>query len=89
MKSTLCPHCGSDKVVVNITVRWNQSRSMFQPQRGNFCTTCGKAFDGGTTSELGFRTVRVDRMTPELAKLQSNGDLIVVRHRNGVTEVLY
>ena len=89
MQSRVCPHCGSDKVVNNITVRWNQTRGAFHPERGIFCTTCGKAFKGSDRGEAGFHAVRVEGMTPALSKLQQNGDLVVVRHRNGVTEVIY
>ncbi len=89
MPSGACPHCGSDKVVKNITVRWSQVRGTFQPERGIFCTACGKAFRGGDQDEAGFRTVRVQEITPALRKLQQSGDLVVVRHRNGVTEVIY
>jgi len=89
MPTRICPHCGSQKVVTNITVRWNQTRGAFQPERGIFCTTCGKAFRGGDAGEGGFRTVRVGGMTPALQKLQESGDLVVVRHRNGITEVIF
>lgn len=89
MKSRICPHCGSEKVVANITVRWNQTRATFLPERGIFCTTCGKAFKGRDRGELGFRTVRVSGMTPALRKLQQSGNLVVVRHRNGITEVVF
>jgi len=89
MRSSGCPHCGSEKVVTNITVRWNQTRGTFLPERGTFCTACGKAFKGRDRGEWGFHTVRVAGMTSALRKLQQSGDLVVVRHRNGVTEVVF
>jgi hypothetical protein len=89
MQARACPHCGSDKVVTNITVRWNQARGAFQPERGTFCTSCGKAFRGSDQAASGFHAVRVGGITPALSKLQESGDLVVVRHRNGMTEVIY
>lgn len=84
-----CPHCGSDKVVSNVTIRWNQTRGAFVPGRASYCTSCGKGFHRRPPGEFGFRTVRVKGMTRALWRLQQSGDLIVVRHRNGVTEVLF
>ncbi len=91
MASRICPHCGSEKVVANVTVRWKQARATgaFHSERGLFCTACGKGFRVISRGGEGFRTVRVGRMTPALSKLQQSGDLVVVRHRNGVTEVVF
>lgn len=91
MNPRICPHCGSEKVVANVTVRWRQARGSgrFQPERGLFCTACGKGFKGIGREGEGFRSVRVGRVTPALRKLQQSGDLVVVRHRNGITEVLF
>jgi len=43
----------------------------------------------GSNGELAFRTVRVDAISPAVHSLQASGDVVVVRFRNGATEILY
>lgn len=84
-----CPHCGSENVVPNITIRWSQVRGVFLPRRGNYCTACGKSFEGQVPEEMAIRTVVLEELTPAIRSLQESGDVIVVRHRNGTHEVIF
>jgi predicted RNA-binding Zn-ribbon protein involved in translation (DUF1610 family) len=84
-----CPHCGSENIVPNITIRWSQVRGVFLPRRGNYCTACGKSFEGRVPDEMAFCTLVLDELTPAVRSLQESGDIIVVRHRNGTHEVIY
>jgi|GEM_PF-540529 hypothetical protein len=84
-----CPYCNSENVVQNVTVRWSQVRGVFVPKRGHYCTTCGKSFDPPASDGLSLSTVILEEVTPAIRKLQESGDVIVVRHRDGVHEVIY
>jgi hypothetical protein len=84
-----CAHCGSENVVPNITIRWSQVGGVFLPRRGNYCTACGKSFEGHLPEEMAIRTVLLDEITPAIRSLQESGDVVVIRHRNGTHEVIY
>lgn len=84
-----CPYCGSPNVVPNVTIRWSQGRGAFEPRRGVYCTSCGKSFEGRVRGEFVFQTVLIERITPAIRSLQESGDVIVVRHRSGLLELLY
>jgi len=86
--SLKCPQCGSRHVISNITIRWRQVRGAFLSERGHFCFRCGRPFQPGSNGELAFRTVRVDTVSPAIRSLQATADVIVVRYRNGATEIL-
>lgn len=64
-------------------------KGAFLSERGHFCFRCGRPFQPGSNGELAFRTVRVDAVSPAVHSLQGSGDVIVVRYRNGATEILY
>lgn len=83
-----CPHCGSGHVISNITIRWSQPRGTFRPERGHFCTKCGRPFRI-KHFDFGFRTVRVEQASPAHYSLQRSGDVVVVRYRNGAQEILF
>jgi transposase-like protein len=84
-----CPYCNSENVVCNVTIRWNQIRGVFVPRRGHYCTTCGKSFDPSPEDGLSLSAVVLEEITPAIRKLQESGDVIVVRHRDGLHEVVY
>ncbi len=84
-----CPYCGSPNVVPNVTIRWSQVRGAFEPRRGAYCTACGKSFEGRTRGEFVLQAVLIERITPAIRSLQESGDVIVVRHRSGILELLY
>ncbi len=84
-----CPHCNSENVVRNVTIRWSQVQGVFVPRRGHYCTTCGKAFDPPPSDDLSLSTVILENITPAIRKLQESGDVIVIRHRDGLHEVIY
>jgi len=86
-----CPNCGKRSVISHVTVRWNQVRGALLPARGHYCTACKTAFEGEPlrSGEFGFRSVRVDAMTDAIRRLQESADLIVVRHKTGLREVLF
>jgi len=86
-----CPNCGKRSVISHVTVRWNQVRGALLPARGHYCTACKTAFEGEPvrSGEFGFRSVRVDAMTDAILRLQESADLIVVRHKTGLREVLF
>jgi len=87
--SLKCPQCGSRHVISNITIRWNQVKGAFLSERGHFCFKCGRPFQPGSNGELAFRTVRVDAVSPAVQSLQGTADVVVVRYRNGATEIVY
>ncbi|MDR7468148.1 MAG: hypothetical protein QN141_11030 [Armatimonadota bacterium] len=76
-------------MISNITIRWRQVQGAFLSERGHFCFRCGRPFQPGSNGELAFRTVRVDAVSPAVRSLQATADVIVVRYRNGATEILY
>lgn len=76
-------------MISNITIRWNQVKGAFLSERGHFCFKCGRPFQPGSGGELAIRSVRVGAVTPAVQSLQATGDVVVVRYRNGATEVLY
>jgi DNA-directed RNA polymerase subunit RPC12/RpoP len=84
-----CPNCGSVKVLSNVTVAWVQIRASILPERGYFCTSCSKPFRARQGGDIALSTVRVSAISPALLRLQENADLVVVRHRAGVKEVIY
>jgi len=86
-----CPNCGKQSVIRSVTVRWSQSRGAMIPERGHFCTACKKGFEDERppSGELAFQSVKVDGMTDALRYLQESADLVVVRHKTGVREVLF
>lgn len=84
-----CPQCGSRHVVSNITIRWNQAKDSFLSERGHFCFRCGRPFQHTVVGDLMFRSVRVPVATPAMHSLQASGDMVVVRYRNGATEILF
>lgn len=84
-----CPYCRSRHVIPNITVRWSQLRGRLRPERGHFCTGCGRPFVAAPASDLTLRSVRVDGISPALSSLQGSGDVVIVRHRAGTPEVLF
>lgn len=84
-----CPQCGSRHVVSNITIRWNQVKGSFLSERGHFCFRCGRPFQNALHGDFGFRSMRVPAATPAMHSLQSSGDVVVVRYRNGATEILF
>ncbi|HET6946780.1 MAG TPA: hypothetical protein VFJ45_03125 [bacterium] len=76
-------------MISNITIRWNQVKGAFLSERGHFCFKCGRPFQPGSNGELAFRTVRVDAVSPAVQSLQTTADVVVVRYRNGATEIVY
>ena len=86
-----CPHCGKRSVISHVTVRWNQVKGSFLPSRGHYCTACKTAFEDERAATRGFtfQSVRIDAMTEALRRLQESADVIVVRHRSGVREVVF
>jgi len=84
-----CPQCGSRHVVSNITIRWNPVKGSFLSERGHFCFRCGRPFQHVQHGDLGFRSVRIPAATPAMHSLQATGDMVVVRYRNGATEILF
>jgi len=86
-----CPQCGKQAVVSHVTIRWVQVRGSFLPERGYYCTACGGTFEEivPSTSDFRFRSISVSAMSDALRRLQENADVVVVRHKTGVREVLY
>ena len=84
-----CPYCGSRYVLCDITIRWSHLRGQLHPERGHFCTGCGRSFPRGFTGDLTLSSVSVGRVSPALYSLQRSGDVVIVRHRTGQAEVLY
>lgn len=86
-----CPQCGRKAVVSHVTIRWFQARGSFLPERGHYCTACGCAFEEALppARDFRFRSLHVDGMSDALRRLQESADLVVVRHKTGVREVLY
>lgn len=86
-----CPYCGKPNVVSHVTIRWVQVRGSLVPERGCYCTACGTAFEDPTppSADLGFRSVRVGAVSDAIRRLQESADVIVVRHKGGVHEVVY
>ena len=75
-------------MVSNITIRWNQVKGSFLSERGHFCFRCGRPFQNTPPGDLAFQSTRVSAATPAMHSLQSSGDVVVVRYRNGSTEIL-
>lgn len=86
-----CPHCGRPNVVSHVTVRWTQARGALVPERGYYCTACGNAFDEmrPRPGDFAFRSIQVSSISSAIRRLQESADLVVVRHRTGIREVLY
>ncbi len=84
-----CPYCRSRYVLCDITVRWSHLRGQLRPERGHFCTGCGRSFPRGAAGELALSSVPVGDVSPALYSLQRSGDVVIVRHRAGKTEVLF
>jgi DNA-directed RNA polymerase subunit RPC12/RpoP len=86
-----CPQCGKQTVVSHVTIRWVQVKGSFLPQRGYYCTACGNAFEHTVSSrgDFAFGSVQVHSMSDALRRLQESADIVVVRHRSGMREVLY
>ena len=84
-----CPYCRSRHVIPDITVRWSQLRGRLRPVRGNFCTGCGRPFSEVPNSDLTLLSVRVEEVSSCLYSLQASGDVVIVRHRTGTSEVLF
>ncbi|MGH2349178.1 MAG: hypothetical protein ACRDFT_06910 [bacterium] len=84
-----CPTCGSAKVLSNVTIAWVHVRDSLLPERGHFCTSCSKPFHAPLAGTIPFGTVRVRAISPALLRLQESADLVVIRHRAGVKEVVY
>lgn len=85
-----CPYCRSRHVIPDITVRWSQVRGRLRPERGSFCTGCGRPFSPAPPGDdLTLGSVRVEEASPALHSLQSSGDIVIVRHRTGGPEVLF
>lgn len=84
-----CPQCGSRHVVSNITIRWNQVKGSFLSERGHFCFQCGRPFQHMLIGHFTFRSLRVPVATAAMHSLQASGDVVVIRYRNGATEILF
>ncbi len=86
-----CPQCGKQTVISHVTIRWLQVKGSFLPERGYYCTACGNAFEDGLPSrgEFAFRSVQVAAVSDALRRLQESADVVVVRHKTGVREILY
>jgi DNA-directed RNA polymerase subunit RPC12/RpoP len=89
--SMRCPQCGRPNVVSHVTIRWTQTRGALVPERGYYCVACGNAFDEPRPQRgsFAFRSLQVSSITPAILRLQESGDVVVVRHRTGMREVLY
>lgn len=88
-----CPHCGKQALISRVTIRWVHVRGSLLPERGFYCTACGTAFEDAAPaparSDFAFRSVHVNAMSDALRRLQESADLVVVRLKSGVREVLY
>ncbi len=88
-----CPHCGKQAVISHVTIRWVHVKGSLLPERGFYCTACGTAFEDAPApparSDFAFRSVHVDALNDALRSLQESADLVVVRYKSGVREVLY
>jgi DNA-directed RNA polymerase subunit RPC12/RpoP len=87
-----CPHCGKQTVINHVTIRWVQVKGSFLPERGFYCTACGTAFEDAPAPvprDFAFRSVHVETMSDALRRLQESADVVVVRHKTGIREVLY
>jgi uncharacterized protein YlaI len=89
--SVRCPQCGRPNVISHVTVRWAHVRGSLVPERGYYCVACGNAFDEPRPQRgsFVFRSVQVSAVTPAIRRLQESADVVVVRHRTGMREVLY
>jgi len=74
-----------------VTIRWAHARGSVVPERGYYCVACGNAFDEPRPQRgsFTFRSVQVPAVTPAIRRLQESADVVVVRHRTGMREVLY
>ncbi len=84
-----CPYCRSRHVIANVTVRWSHVQGRLRPERGSFCTRCSRPFTPAPPGDLSFGSVRVNDVGPALYSLQRSADVVIVRHRTGVPEVLF
>ncbi len=86
-----CPHCGRQTVIRHVTIRWVQVKGSYLPERGSYCTACGTAFEDAppVARDFVFRSVQVSTISDAVRRLQESADLIVVRHKSGVREVVY
>jgi DNA-directed RNA polymerase subunit RPC12/RpoP len=86
-----CPHCGRKSVVNHVTIRWLHVKGSFVPERGYYCTACGNAFEEAppAAGEFAFRSVEIAAVSDAVRRLQESADVVIVRHKTGVREVLY
>lgn len=86
-----CPNCRKQTVIRHVTIRWVHVKGAFLPERGFYCTACGTAFEDAppARSDFAFRSVQVETVSDALRRLQESADVVVVRHKSGVREVLY
>ena len=89
--SMRCPQCGRPNVVSHVTIRWAHARGSLVPERGYYCVACGNAFDEPRPQRgsFTFHSVQVPAVTSAIRRLQENADVVVVRHRTGMREVVY
>ncbi|HLY23948.1 MAG TPA: hypothetical protein VKT83_15890 [bacterium] len=89
--SVRCPQCGRPNVVSHVTIRWAHARGSLVPERGYYCVACGNAFDEPRPQRgsFTFHSVQVPSVTSAIRRLQESADVVVVRHRTGMREVLY
>ncbi len=84
-----CPYCGDRYVLCDITIRWSYLKGRLRSERGHFCTGCGRSFPRGTADDLALCAVQVADISPALYSLQRSGDVVIIRHRAGLSEVLF
>jgi transposase-like protein len=89
--SMRCPQCGRPNVVSHVTIRWAHARGSLVPERGYYCVACGNAFDEPRPQRgsFTFHSVQVPSVTSAIRRLQESADVVVVRHRTGMREVMY
>ena len=89
--SVRCPQCGRPNVVSHVTIRWAHARGSLVPERGYYCVACDNAFDEPRPQRgsFTFHSVQVPSVTSAIRRLQESADVVVVRHRTGMREVLY
>jgi hypothetical protein len=77
--------------VSHVTIRWAHARGSLVPERGYYCVACGNAFDEPRPQRgsFTFHSVQVPSVTSAIRRLQESADVVVVRHRTGMREVLY
>lgn len=75
--------------MAHVTLRWLQARNLLVPERGHFCITCHKGFSPRSRQRQGFSAVSVTTVSSAVWALQQSGDLMVVRHRDGLNEIVF